>query len=302
MTFSSEGAGNPGSSSTTPLQSEAIRPGGSHTELSVVIPAFEEAEAIRSGKLGLVLAWAAARCPPAEVLVVDDGSRDGTAELAEAEGASVLRIHHGGKATALFHGIRAAKGRTVIVADMDQATPIGEASQVLAALEGGADIAIGSRGLRRPGAPGGRLLLSLGHWALRRVLAGLPWPDTQCGFKAFRRDSALEVLAGLRRYDAGAGGRLEGPCVSSGFDVEFLLVARRMGFCIAEVLVMWRYQETRRVAKVRDAWRGGKDLLAIAGHRLRGDYPKASSHTGAHAEPQGTSTRRIDHAVERLGR
>lgn len=244
---------------------------GAH-RLSLVIPAFEEAGAIRAGKLAQAVAWARRREPPAEVLVVDDGSADGTAELAEAEGARVLRIPHGGKAAALTAGLRSAEGEWLLVTDMDQATPITEAEKLLSALEGGADVVLGSRGLRRPGAPLGRLVVSLGHWALRSLLVGLPWTDTQCGFKAFRRSAALEVLSGLRRYSPARAGHSRGPCVSSGFDVEFLLVARRAGMVLAAVPVAWRFQETRRVAKFRDAWRGGADLCAIALHRLLRHY------------------------------
>lgn len=242
--------------------------------LSLVIPAYEEAAAIRAGKLAQAVAWARTQDPPAEVLVVDDGSVDGTAALAEAEGARVLRIPHGGKAAALTAGLRGAQGEWVLVTDMDQATPIGEAPKLLAALGAGADVALGSRGLRRPGAPLGRLVVSLGHWALRSLLVGLPWTDTQCGFKAFRKSAALEVLPGLRRYSPARAGRSRGPCVSSGFDVEFLLVARRAGLVLAEVPVVWRFQETRRVAKLRDAWRGAADLCAIARHRLLRHYAR----------------------------
>jgi len=241
-------------------------------ETTVVIPAYEEAAAIRSGRLTAVVAWGVAQTPPAEVLVVDDGSADGTAALAEACGASVLRIAHGGKAAALKAGIGAARGARVLVTDLDQATPIDEATGLLATLAAGADIAVGSRGLRRPGAPFSRWAMSLGHWAMRRALLHLPWSDTQCGFKAFRRSVAVEVLRHLQRYGPGAGEVSSGPCVSSGFDVEFLLVARRMGLVIAEVPVAWYYRDTRRVAKLRDAWRGSVDLLAIALAAYRGAY------------------------------
>lgn len=240
--------------------------------LTIVIPAYQEAEAVSAGRLDAVLVWGAEQRPSAEVLVVDDGSTDGTAALATARGASALRIPHGGKAAALKAGIAAARGDSVLVADMDQATPIGEADKLLAALEAGADIALGSRGASRPGAPLARRILSRGHGALRGLLVGLPWSDTQCGFKAFRREAALRVLGRLRRYGPGAGEIHSGPCVSSGFDVEFLLVAGALGLKIVEVPVAWNYCDTRRVAKLRDAWRGTVDLCAIAWSAWRGRH------------------------------
>lgn len=243
----------------------------SGSPISIVIPAYQEAEAIRSGRLGFVLAWARSFAFPAEVLVVDDGSGDGTGELARSLGATVVRILHGGKGAALRAGIESASGKVVLLADMDQATPITEAPKLFFALDEGADVALGSRGFRRPGAPLSRALMSVGHWALRRLLLRLPWSDTQCGFKALRREAALDILRRMVVYGAPSG-PARGSCVSSGFDVEFLLVAHRMRLRIREIPVSWRYEDTRRVVGLRDSWRGMKDLLAISSARRRGLY------------------------------
>jgi glycosyltransferase involved in cell wall biosynthesis len=221
--------------------------------------------------LASAVAWAEAREPAAEILVVDDGSEDGTGELARRHGATVLRIAHGGKGAALRAGIGAASGEVVLLADMDQATPLTEAPILLSSLGEGADIVLGSRGWRRPGAPLARAAMSLGHGILRRILLGLPWRDTQCGFKALRRELALNILGRMVVYGPQVQ-PMAGPCVSSGFDVEFLLVAQQMGLRIREVPVVWRYEETRRVLGFRDSWRGAKDLLAIAAARRRGLY------------------------------
>lgn len=250
---------------------------GATEALTVVVPAFDEAGSIRAGRLDRVIRWARGRIPPASVLVVDDGSADETADLARAEGARVLEIPHGGKAAALLAGALASHGERVLFTDMDQAVPIEEAGKLIAALDGGADVAMGTRGFRRPGAPLSRLAMSLGHWLLRRLLLGMRWRDTQCGFKAFRREAGLAVLAGLRVYGAGAGRRSESPSVTSGFDVEFLLVAERLGLAIAEVPVVWNYRETRRVSRLRDSWRGLRDLAAIARACRRGLYPERSA-------------------------
>lgn len=241
--------------------------------VSVVIPAYNEAQSLSRGKLREVESWCSPLGEGGEILVVDDGSDDGTPELAGEGPARVLRIPHGGKAAAIVAGIRAARGEWVLVTDMDQATPIGEAPKLLSALEAGADIAIGSRGMARRGAPPGRTVLSFGHLLLRRVLLGIGWSDTQCGFKAFRREAALDVLSNMVVFSPERSPCSPGPSVNSGFDVEFLFVAERMGFTIREIPVLWDYQETRRVGKVRESYRGLREILAIASAARRGFYP-----------------------------
>jgi glycosyltransferase involved in cell wall biosynthesis len=256
-------------------------------DLSVVVPAFNEAPAVRGGKLDSVREWLTGYPGRAELIVVDDGSTDGTAEVAAGTADRVVQIPHAGKAAAIIAGIEAATGDIVLFTDMDQATPIRHADALLHAIQSGADVAIGSRGLARAGAPPGRMVLSLGQVALRTALLGLPWPDTQCGFKAFRRAAALDVLDGLRVYHPRNASPVQGASVASGFDVEFLFVARRLGLRVAAVPVTWRYADTRRVRLRRDALRGTIDLLAIANARLRGAYDRKRS--AAHARPERDS-------------
>lgn len=242
--------------------------------LSIVIPAYNEAAAIRAGKLELVRRWIAAQPYPVELIVVDDESRDETAALARPLADTVITIPHAGKAAAVIAGIRAAQGDTVLFSDMDQATPIDEAGKLLAAIENGCDVAAGSRGVVRQGAPLGRYLLSWGQVVLKSVLLGLRIVDTQCGFKAFRRAVALDVIDTLVVYDPARLGKLDGPSVTSGFDVEFLLIAQRLSYRVCEVPVTWNYQQTRRVNLVKDARRGLKDLFQIVWARARRRYPR----------------------------
>lgn len=244
------------------------------TTLSIVIPAYNEAQAITAGKLDRVTAWLATQPYAAELLVVDDGSRDATAQLAQPLADRVITIPHKGKAAAIMAGIEAAQGDLILFTDMDQATPISHAPTLLAALAHGADIAIGSRGLVRPGAPLGRYLLSWGQVALRTLMIGLYLTDTQCGFKAMRREAALATLHQLYRYHPDRLGVLNAPSVTSGFDVELLFVAQRLGYQICEVPITWSYQETRRVNLVRDAWRGIHDLYTIRVADWQGAYPR----------------------------
>jgi dolichyl-phosphate beta-glucosyltransferase len=112
----------------------------------------------------------------------------------------VERIQHAGKAAAIVAGIKAARGEIVLFTDMDQATPIVEASKLLHSIETKSNVAIGSRGLVRAGAPVGRYVLSWGQILLRYILLGVRITDTQCGFKAFTRTAALEVLQHLKVY------------------------------------------------------------------------------------------------------
>ncbi|MCB0085202.1 MAG: glycosyltransferase [Caldilineaceae bacterium] len=245
------------------------------SDLSIVIPAYNEAQAIASGKLARVTAWLAAQPYTTELLVVDDGSSDATAELAQPLATRVITIPHQGKAAAIMAGIAAAQGALILFTDMDQATPITHASTLLAALAGGADIAIGSRGWGRAGAPLGRYLLSWGQITVRTLMIGLYLTDTQCGFKAMRRDAALAILQHLHRYRPDQLTVLDAPSVTSGFDVELLFVAQRLGYQIREIPITWNYQETRRVNLLRDAWRGIHDLYTIRIADWRGAYPRA---------------------------
>lgn len=243
-------------------------------QLTILIPAYNEASAIRAGKLATVAAWQTAQSFSSELLVVDDQSQDETAPLAAQYADKVITIPHAGKAAALITGIRAAQGDWILFSDMDQATPIPEAALLLTALQSGADVAVGSRGLVRQGAPFGRYLLSWGQVILKNLLLGLRITDTQCGFKAFTRPAALDVIDHLVVYAPNNLGSVDGPSVTSGFDVEFLLVARRLGYIIDEIPVRWTYQQTRRVNLQRDARRGMRDLLLIVRARLRGKYPR----------------------------
>lgn len=249
--------------------------------LSVIIPAYNEESAIRAGKLALVRQWLDAQPFPTELIVVDDYSQDDTFALAcQAVNQSglhsgrAMRIPHAGKAAAVIAGIRAAACDWVLFSDMDQATPIDEAPKLMDALSNGCQIACGSRGMLRAGAPAGRYLLSWGQVLLKTVFLGLRITDTQCGFKAFTRQAALEIIPGLVIYNPALLGTLHGPSVTSGFDVEFLFVGQRLGYQIREVPVQWRYQQTRRVNLRRDALRGVRDLAKIVLARAKRQYPR----------------------------
>ena len=243
------------------------------TYLSIVIPAYNESQAVKSGKLAQIKEWMNVQSFISELIVVDDGSLDGTADLAEPLVDRLVRRPHEGKAFAIIAGIRHSKGEIVLFTDMDQATPISEANKLLNAISDSSDIAIGSRGFQRPDAPLGRYVLSFGMIVLRTPLLGFRFVDTQCGFKAFTRKVAIEILDALQIYNPANANHVLGPLVTSGFDVEFLFVAKRLGYLIREEKVVWNYNQTRRVNLGKEMWRGGLDLLKILLFDLMGKYP-----------------------------
>ena len=204
-------------------------------DLTVVIPAYDE-ETRLPASLEAVAAWLSGRAEPlsAEILVVDDGSADRTAARAAETGRRLglavrVLVHekNRGKGAAVRTGALAAEGRSVLVSDADFSTPIGEWEKLAAA---GAPVAIGSRAvdesLVKERQPFYRVAMGKLFNLLVR-LAALPGiRDTQCGFKLFTREAAQAVFsrATVDRF---------------AWDVEALLLARKLGYAIAEVPVLW---------------------------------------------------------------
>ncbi|PYN38299.1 MAG: glycosyl transferase family 2 [Candidatus Rokuibacteriota bacterium] len=212
---------------------------------SVVIPAFNEAERLPPF-LEKVVAYFEGRDEPYEVIVVDDGSTDGTAARVEARrlrSVSVLRRQdNAGKGAAVRAGMLAARGAYRVFIDADGATPIEELKRLEPLLVAGADVVIGSRVLVDPGVAvttrphrvaAGRLF----NWLVARMgLHGIA--DSQCGFKAFTAPSATRLFEALSTQ-------------GFGFDVELLLLARAAGSRIVEVPVNWADQPGSKVGVFR---------------------------------------------------
>src|SRR3989344_3209460 len=164
--------------------------------LSVVIPAYNEETNIRLGTLDKVSRYLERQTYSWEVIIVDDGSTDGTKTLLDEfvrmnRKFTVIHNTHVGKAGTVAAGVREAKGEFVLFTDLDQATPIGEVEKILPWFTRGFDVVIGSRSSRRQGAPLFRVMMAKGFMMLRSLLLGLRGiADTQCGFKAFRKDAA----------------------------------------------------------------------------------------------------------------
>ena len=236
--------------------------------LSVVIPAFEEAARIGS-TLEQVRGYLRDQPFDSEVLVVVDGGHDGTLELVRglASDWSALQVLangvNRGKGYSVRRGMLAARGRYLLFSDADLSTPIAEVERLIAALEAGGDVAIGSRALDDSDV---RVRQAWWRQSMGRVFNQIVrWVavpdvrDTQCGFKCFRRDTARRVFARQRTS-------------RFAFDVELLWIARKLGYRVAEVPVTWANDPSSRVHPVRDALRMLVDLARLRYDDLRGAY------------------------------
>lgn len=245
--------------------------------LSVVIPAYDEMANLQKGVLEKVNLYLESCKFTSEVIIVDDGSKDGTADFLKefAKNFSrfkVIENSHIGKGGAVTTGVLESVGKYILFTDMDQATPIEELNKLLPFFEKSYDIVIGSRNSQRKGSPLSRRIISRGFMLLRKTIVGLPGIfDTQCGFKAFERKAAREIFQKV--YDIHGGFRkISGSAVTAGFDTELLFIADRLGYKIKEVPVGWLYVETRRVSPIKDSIDGLIDLIKIQKNALAGKY------------------------------
>ena len=228
-------------------------------DLSIIIPAYNEVRRLPRS-LSAIHSYLAQAPFTAEVIVVDDGSADGTAEHvgALAESYPSLRLlkngRNYGKGYSVRHGVLQSRGRYVLFTDADLSTPIQEASRLLALLDKGWDVVLGSRSLDPAllKGPQGLVRHSLGqlfHW-LVRIIVGVPFKDTQCGFKAFRRSAALQLFQ-LQTMDGFA------------FDVEVIWLAQLLGMRCTDTAVIWVNDPDTHVSLLRDAPRMLLDVLKL---------------------------------------
>lgn len=245
--------------------------------LSVVIPSFDEMANLQKGVLDKVVHFLNKKNYTYEVIIVDDGSKDGSVEFVESfikenPGFRLIKNPHLGKAGAVTTGVLKAQGEYILFTDMDQATPIEEIDKLLPRFNGGFDIVIGSRSSQRRGAPWTRLLMARGMMFLRSLVVGIKGiTDTQCGFKMFRKAAAKSLFTKINELHNGFK-KVSGSSVSAGFDVEIVYLAQKMGYRIKEVPVNWLYVETRRVSPIKDSIEGLIDLVRIKIRDLQGVY------------------------------
>lgn len=240
---------------------------------SIVIPAYNESARL-AASLEQVLAYVHSQAWDVEVIVVNDGSRDNTAniirEFAAKDPIVKLLENPGnrGKGYSVRNGMLHAQGRILLFSDADLSAPIEEAPELLQALEAGADIAIGSRWLRAETQtqrqPLHRQLFGRIFNLLLRMSLGLQFADTQCGFKAFKRTAAQAIfpLQKIERW---------------GFDPEILFLARKMGFKVAEVPVAWGHSGGARINPVVDGAKMFQEMLRVRWYSITGEYDAASA-------------------------
>jgi dolichyl-phosphate beta-glucosyltransferase len=237
---------------------------------SIVIPAFNESARIPA-TLKEVVSCVRENGWSAEVIVVNDGSTDSTAEvvLAFARTAPEVRLVENpgnrGKGYSVRSGMLQALGEVVMFTDADLSAPMDEAERLFAAIAAGADIAIGSRWLEKGRQthrqPLYRQFFGRCFNAVTRGVMGLHFADTQCGFKAFTRAAAQTVfqLQTIERW---------------GFDPEILFIALKCGYRVVEVPVSWAHDERTRMSYLKDGIKMLEEIAIIRWNAFRGRYGK----------------------------
>jgi dolichyl-phosphate beta-glucosyltransferase len=237
-------------------------------ELSVIIPAYNEERRLPA-YLGEILAYLEAQPFSSEVIIVDDGSQDGTAEMVERFGAENSKVQlirlpqNRGKGHAVKTGMLKACGKLRLFADADGATPITELAGLKKAIEAGADAAVASRALHDDShivqTKFHRKLIGTIFNFIVRSLTVKGINDTQCGFKLFTRESANAVFPQQQICDFG-------------FDVEILYLCRKKGYRVVEVPVNWSDVPGTKVRLIRDSLRMFKDVIKIRMNDWHGIY------------------------------
>jgi glycosyltransferase involved in cell wall biosynthesis len=232
--------------------------------LSIIIPAYNEAKRLPASLVKVREYLSASPWEFAEVVVVDDGSTDDTVQVARDAGVRVLQNPgNRGKGYSVKHGMLEAKGEWALFTDADLSSPIGEVEKLWSALvREPAQVAVGSRAVDRSlvGVHQPWLREAVGRVfnAAMRLVTGLPFKDTQCGFKLFQTSAGREVFSRQQ---------LDG----FGFDVEVLFIAKQLGFRSLEVPVRWDNVEGTKVSLLL-GFAAFLDLLKVRRNALQGKY------------------------------
>jgi glycosyltransferase involved in cell wall biosynthesis len=248
--------------------------------LSVVIPTYNEEKRLLE-TLQEVVAYLSKQEYTSEVIVVDDGSTDATPKMARSfiqdhQGQPQIRLienDHRGKGYTVRTGMLAGAGKYSLFTDADLATQIGEVGKMIGALESGSDIAIGTRqgiGAMRLNEPFHRHVMGRVFNLLVRLISGLNFQDTQCGFKGFRHDVARDLFGRVQLYGADAK-QIRGGAVT-GFDVEVLYLATEANYRIEEIPVQWEYGAQSKVNPLLDSFRMFRDVIKIRWMIAQGVY------------------------------
>jgi len=241
-----------------------------HPALSIIIPSFNE-ELRLPPSLEQIASYIDQSGRATEVIVVDDGSRDKTAEVAKSFRARIPSLHvvpngvNRGKGYSVRHGMLEARGDIVLFTDADLSAAIEEADKLIAALADNNDVAIGSRALDRSlitvHESGFREFAGIIFNKIVRLVLWLPFVDTQCGFKAFRRERC-KIIFDQQRIER------------FGFDPELLYLARHHGLKSVEIPVRWAHSPATKVNMLKDSLQMFLDVFTIRWNALLGRYRK----------------------------
>lgn len=253
--------------------------------LSIVIPAYNEEKRLPRN-LEKVLEYVQSLPYPVEIVIVDDGSTDGTLAAVRAYADKnphirVIENDHRGKGYTVRTGMLAAQGRYTLFTDADLPTPLTELPKLLSLAESGYDIVVGSReglGARRVGEPWYRHVMGRVFNFVVRLVTLREFQDTQCGFKLFTRQSAHDLFRRMLLY--GEDAKLAKGGTLTGFDVEILYLALKSGYRVKDVPVEWHYGESSKVNPVREAVRMFGDVIRVRLNDWLGRYGQPAGATG----------------------
>ncbi|OGV96075.1 hypothetical protein A2W24_00870 [Microgenomates group bacterium RBG_16_45_19] len=244
-------------------------------DLSVIIPAYNEQTNFKTAVFDEVYQYLKGQFRRFEIIFVDDGSRDDTAQMLKAycqrrPETKLIPNPHQGKALTVKTGMLKAKGKWRLYTDFDQSTPINQVEKLLPWIRQGYDVVIGSReikGAKRQAEPLHRHLMGKGFNWVVQIIAVNGFQDTQCGFKLLTEAATMTLFPRLKVTTLPKNDPFTGA-----FDVELLFLARRAGLKIREVPVNWRHVPSTRVNPVKDSGRMLMEVLKIRWANLTGAY------------------------------
>jgi dolichyl-phosphate beta-glucosyltransferase len=245
--------------------------------LSVVIPSYNEEANIKRGVLGAVYEYLKKQNYEWELILSDDGSSDSTISELEKfaqldKRIQVLKNIHAGKAPTVTAGMMKASGAWRLFTDFDQSTPIADVEKLLSYAQKGCDVVIGSReiiGAMREKEPIHRHVMGRVFNIMVQFLAIPGILDTQCGFKLFS-DKATKLLFSNLFVYGHQGARKD--AFTGAFDVELLYLAKKAGYSVVEVPIVWKHNVSHRVSPIKDSLRMLRDIILIKWANLRGKY------------------------------
>lgn len=244
--------------------------------LSIIIPCYNEKENLKRNVLGEVDTFLKKQKFTWEVVVSDDGSTDGSREIVkdlvkDLKGFSLVENQHGGKPSAVWGGIKKAKGDFILFTDMDQSTPIANVLKLIPFFDQ-YEVVIGSRGIERENFSILRKVGSFVFRTFRKSLLLRKLNDTQCGFKAMQTGVARQVFPMLQFFKQ--KGTVVGWKVTS-FDVEMLFIAEKLGYKIKEVPVTWKdrdISEGKKKSYLKESKEMLLQILRVKLNEMRGLY------------------------------